>query len=530
MSSYVIYARKSTESEDRQILSIDSQIQELRQIAARRGIPVAEVLSESKSAKAPGRPGFDQLLRRVQRGEIVGVLCWKMDRLSRNHLDTGRVLQALADGKLREVITSDRTYTRDGNDRFMGNFELGMATKYIDDLRANVKRGNRARLQRGWITHTPPLGYLLDPATKTVVKDPERFDLVRRMWEMLLTGAIRPDRILRVANAEWDFRTRTFKRMGGKPLGRSLLYRIFASPFYSGLIRLRSGESFVGAHPPMITPQEFERAQEILGRPGRPRPQRHELPYTGLIRCGGCGASVTAEVHAKSPGRRYVYYRCTRPKTGPPCREPAISERELEEQIARWLATLAIPRRVLAWTLERVNQALQNEEERRETVRSSLSQALAGLDRERETLLGLRLRDLIDDATFASKKKTIDDERQRILVKIEAPGRSPEQVSALTAETFRFAARLPETFRNGTSVQRRMILDAVGLNYELRERRLRTIAKNPFRIIADEGARDHWSACADAVRKWIADTTEYFAIPNLENAGNPDGGEALHHA
>ena len=114
MPSPVIYARKSSESEDRQVLSIDSQIQELKLLALRQGLQVGDVLTEAHSAKAPGRPVFGQLMRRVDRGEIGAILCWKLDRLARNHADTGRVLQALADHRLDSVITPDRTYTGDG--------------------------------------------------------------------------------------------------------------------------------------------------------------------------------------------------------------------------------------------------------------------------------------------------------------------------------------------------------------------------------------------------------------------------------
>src|SRR5687768_6918023 len=124
MPIHVVYARKSTESDDRQVLSIDSQIQELKLLALRRGLQVDEVLTEAHSAKAPGRPIFGSLMKRVRKGEIAGVLCWKMDRLARNHFDHGQVLQALADGRLTRVITSDREYTADGNDRFLGNFEF----------------------------------------------------------------------------------------------------------------------------------------------------------------------------------------------------------------------------------------------------------------------------------------------------------------------------------------------------------------------------------------------------------------------
>src|ERR1043166_2911284 len=96
MSTHVIYARKSTESDDRQVLSIDSQIQELKLVALRQGLVVSDVLTEARSAKAPGRLVFDQLMRRVDRGEVGSILCWKADRLARNHADTGRVLQAVA--------------------------------------------------------------------------------------------------------------------------------------------------------------------------------------------------------------------------------------------------------------------------------------------------------------------------------------------------------------------------------------------------------------------------------------------------
>lgn len=497
MNSYVIYARKSTESEDRQVLSIDSQVRELHQVAARRGVAVSEVLTEARSAKAPGRPVFGNLMRRIDRHQIRGVICWKMDRLARNHLDTGAILQALADGKLEEVITSDRTYTRDGNDRFMGNFELGIATKFIDDLRANVKRGNRARLHRGWPNFLPPLGYLNDRLTKTIVKDPERFDLVRRMWELMLTGTVRPSQIRAIANTKWGFRTRQFKRTGGQPLTASALYKIFSNPYYMGVIRLRSGGSFPGSHPVMVTREEFTRVQEILGRPGRPRPKRHEFAYTGLLRCGNCGASVSAEEHVKPSGRRYVYYRCSWNRTGTTCREAAVPEAVLEAQIDRILSRLTIPDRVLDWILARVRQTLANEQARSDAARRMLEEALAAVRREAGNLLTLRLKELLPDETYMTRKREMDERERSLQARLAAPMRSRDELAELTASTFQFAARAAETFRSGTSVQRRMILEAVGLNSTLQDRKLRILLKNPFNLIADAGSLSNWCTRRD---------------------------------
>lgn len=522
MSTYVIYARKSTESEDRQVLSIDSQIQELQELAMRRGTRVAEVLSESHSAKAPGRPVFGALMRRISKGEIQGIICWKMDRLARNHLDTGVILQALADGRLREVITSDRTYTRDGNDRFMGTFELGMATKFIDDLRANVRRGNRARLARGWVTHTPALGYLIEPATKTVIKDPDRFDLVRRMWELLLTGSYRPMQILKTANEKWGLRTRRFKRIGGNPVPRTMLYKMFGDPFYMGIIRLRSGETFPGAHPPMVTREEFARAQELLGRPGRERPQRHAFAYTGLIHCGNCNAMVTAEEHVKPSGRRFVYYRCSRNKKGIVCREPPIPEPLLEQQITTRLRLLTMPESILGWICRRVETTFNADQERRREALATLQGSLQAIARETENLLSLRLKDLVDDDTFRARKQHLEERRQQSQAQLQASGRSQEEVTNLVIDTFRFGTKASGTFLKGTTVQKRMIMEATGLNYELRGRKLLYELKNPFRLIAEAGSHSNWCTCADAVRTWLQDTTEYFALPSLDGEKNDD--------
>ena len=89
MPTYFIYSRKSSEAEDRQILSIDSQVSELKRFANPKGIKILEVLTEAKSAKAPGRPIFNSMMQRLYHGEADGILCWKLDRLARNPVDGG---------------------------------------------------------------------------------------------------------------------------------------------------------------------------------------------------------------------------------------------------------------------------------------------------------------------------------------------------------------------------------------------------------------------------------------------------------
>lgn len=503
MSKAVIYARKSSESEDRQALSIESQIRELRLIAARQGVTVAEELTESHSAKAPGRLVFGKLMRRVQQGDIRTVLCWKMDRLARNHLDHGVVLQALAEGHLDRVITSDRTYTGDGNDRFIGNFELGMATKYIDDLRANVKRGNRERFERGWINHLPPIGYKIDPTTKEIVKDPERFDHVRRMWELLLQGAMRPDAIRKLANTRWGFRTRRYKRMGGNPISRSVLFRLYGNPFYAGVIKLADGRTYRGAHPQMVSQEEFDQAQVILGRPMRPRPQKHEFPFVGLMKCGYCGGGITAEQHVKKSGLRFVYYRCSRRKLDIPCREPAISAPKLDEQFAELLGLVSIPPKIQSWLQEKAARELEREVPRQEQVLANLRAELDAGRREEDALLTLRLREVISDEVFLERRRRIQERRGALERQIEASERGPAEVVADVRAVFEFAAKAKTAFLDGSPVQRRVILEAAGLNYTLTSRKVALEWTKPLSVVAKAAACRDWSATWDDVRTAI---------------------------
>jgi site-specific DNA recombinase len=495
MGQYVIYARKSTESDDRQVLSIDSQIREVRQLAERHGVTVSEVLTESRSAKAPGRPVFGRLIRRIQRGEIRGVLCWKMDRLARNPYDSGLILQAQADGKLERIITSDGVKTADGNDRLMGTFELAFATKYIDDLRANVKRGNRARFEKGWPNHLPPIGYLNDRATKTIVKDQERFHLVRRMWDALLAGR-RPKEIARTASREWGLLTVRRGKIGGNPITYSSIYKVFTHPYYAGYIRLKDGRQYIGAHEPMITPDEFERAQEILGHRGRAGPVRHENPFAGLIRCGHCGCSIVAEFHAKA-GRTYTYHRCGRVKPGVTCREKPVSQVTLQRQLVEYCRHLVIPEPILAFLRRRLDAVDTADAGMAAQVLKQQERALSGLEREERELLGMRMRQLVSDEEFHQERKSLRGRRQDLEqshLAATTGNAGVEQRKTEVVGLLDLAQGVPLVLEKGDPVQVRAILQQLHLKIILHSRRLDFTAPKPLSMLVEAGVTSGWCA------------------------------------
>ncbi len=165
---YFLYARKSTDVEDKQVLSIEAQLAELRAIAKRDGLEIVQEFVEKRSAKMPGRPVFEDMVRRVERGEAQGVVCWKIDRLSRNPVDSGRISWLLQQGTIQKIITHDKAYFPHDNVLLM-SVEFGMANQYIRDLSVNVTRGLRQKARQGVYPSIAPLGYLNDLYKKTMV-------------------------------------------------------------------------------------------------------------------------------------------------------------------------------------------------------------------------------------------------------------------------------------------------------------------------------------------------------------------------
>jgi len=489
---YFLYCRKSTEDEDHQILSIESQRRELeRLLPLSPEVEVVAAYEESKSAKTPGRPLFDEMLRRIERGEAQGIISWHPDRLARNSIDGGRIIYLLDTKRLHDLKFASFSFENNPQGKFMLSIIFGYSKYYVDSLSENVRRGNRTKVELGWLPCGAPLGYLNDKETKTIVPDPERFALVRRMWDLMLTGAYSPRRILEIATHEWGLRTKKRRRIGGGPLSLSAIYGIFSNPFFAGVIEWER-RTFPGKHPAMVTLDEFERVQKFLGRPSAPRPKRHEFAFTGMIRCGECGLGVTAEVKTNRYGSHYTYYHCTKKRLDYRCRQPVTPLAELEDQIVQFLEELTLPDSLHRWVVARLDRLAQQRKTDGEAQRLSLEKALTTVWRELDTLTKLRLRDLITDEEFATQRQELERERLRLTQNLENRQKGNSWFEPAQA-VISFSNHAATHFKAGDTRIKRLILETVGSNLTLKDRRLSIEAKKPFR---------RWTGTAEITDSW----------------------------
>ena len=327
---YFLYTRKSTDEDDRQMLSIEAQQVELREFAAKENLDIVEEFTESRTAKKPGRPIFNAMMERIKQGEASGIIAWHPDRLSRNSIDGGEVVYLLDTKVLDALRFPTFWFENTPQGKFVLSIALGMAKYAVDNLAENVKRGIRQKLRRGEYPGEAPVGYLNEPRLRTIVVNEPSADIVRKLFESYATGRYSLQEIADRAASLGLTSNR------GNAIARSRIPVMLANPFYMGTFRY-NGELHQGAHEPLVSKKLFDRVQDILSKRGRVETKHAErLSLLGLIRCGECGAYMTAERQ-----KGHHYYRCTKKKGS--CSQRRYTREEiLGEQLRRSgeLATL----------------------------------------------------------------------------------------------------------------------------------------------------------------------------------------------
>lgn len=343
---YCLYARKSTEQEDKQALSIESQVKEMQSLAEREGLEIVEIKREAHSSKEVGqRPVYNELINEIRHGKFNGILTWAPDRLSRNAGDLGSVVDLMDQGLLHEIRTYGQKFTNNPNEKFLLMILGSQAKLENDNKMVNVKRGLRARCEMGLWPSVPPTGYLShsDRNRKCeVILDERRADVIKQMYEKVAYDGWSGRKLYHWLRDDIRFRTKH-----GKPLTLSNIYIILKSTFYYGEFEYPkgSGQWYKGVHEPIITKDLYLQVQKQITSDHLVRAQNKEFAFTKMLTCGLCGSGVTADEKFKNlkdgTQARYVYYGCTKFRDKN-CKCGHIREEDLIEQMANILDTVSL--------------------------------------------------------------------------------------------------------------------------------------------------------------------------------------------
>ena len=415
---FFLYARKSTDVEDKQVLSIEAQLQELRDYAKRENIEISAEYVEKQSAKIPGRPIFNEMLDEIEK--LGGnILAWHPDRLARNSIDGGKIIYLLDTGKLASLKFPTFWCDSTSQGKFMLNMAFGQSKYYVDSLSENTKRGLRQKVRRGEYPSLAPVGYINDSRTKTVIVDKKTAPIIRRAFELYAKG----DQTLQGIGEYFERNHLVAKN--GKRIHISRATFILSNPFYYRHFRY-NGEIYEGKYEPIVAKKLWDQVQEVMKRKSRPRHKQKNEPqaYCGLLSCASCGMQITGEYRVKTQlnGTQhfYTYYHCTKKSKTQECPEPCIRQESLDAQISSLLQKISLPQdwaEYLNQRLEKdkvesaqsVSAFVEKNEKRIKDITAKLQRLLDGYldqDIDKEVYRG-------EKAKLLSEKKSLEEEISR---------------------------------------------------------------------------------------------------------------------
>ncbi len=502
---YFLYARKSTDTEDKQMASIEDQIAEMERLAHDLNLEVIDTISEAKSAKEPGRKGFNDMLRRIQKGEAQGILCWKLNRLARNPIDGGQISWLLQQNTIKHIQTYGRDYKSHDNVLMM-QVEFGMANQFIVDLREDVKRGMRRKAERGWYPKNLPPGYVHAPKHERVpgrkenMPHPKEFELVRQLWKQFLTGKYS------VIDMKKKGDSLGLCHKSGKPYSKNAYYNLFANEFYAGYFLWKDKHGnmvrYKGKHKPMITPIEFEAAQQILGRKDYSKVHTHSYPYRGLITCGECDGHVTAErkLQAICTNCKYkfsiisqitcskcgmelskmnnptiikkVYYYCA--GNTKPCSQKRVSvtQEHIEDRIKSELKKIEIHKDFHAWGLQQIKKLNADPSNENTKLLSQLRKRETELSQRIDGLIRMRADGEISVEELGSLKNQTTEELRVVQAQIEREKNSKDYLDQAVTDYFDFALNASKDFQGRDCSEKKAIATKLASNLKIRDKKL----------------------------------------------------------
>lgn len=476
-TKYALYCRKSTEEDNRQVLSLDSQEQEMLQLAKNLELNIVQIFRESKSAKKPdNRPQFNELINLIKRGKIDGIVCWKIDRLSRNPIDSATIQWLLQQDQLKIIQTMERQYLP-GDNVLLFNVESGMANQFILDLSKNVKRGIRAKLSQGYWPNLAPIGYL-NKDLKIVI-DKSRAKFIRRVFEMYNTGRFGVKEISNIL-FEDGFRSR-----GGKKYYPSTIHMILSNSFYCGIME-KDGIKYLGKYEPIITKQLFEDVQVNLNINKHVKTKAIPFAFRGLLRCAKCGCLLTATLKKE----KHIYYYCTNGKNKCEEHKAYLTEDYLSKEFIDVFDKLVFDEELIELCYQTKKEQGEGNLVYLEESELNLKNRLAKIKERQNTLLDAYLDKSLNKDVYEAKSKELNNEEIDIIKDLSDLKDKIKTVGSDTLERIKNKFLEPKQMRNRfltmSLEKKRETLFSLLWNVEVGNKKIANISfKEPYKQLSE---------------------------------------------
>ncbi len=511
-NKYILYVRKSSEAEDRQVASAGDQVAELVPLAKRLGLNIVEIIEEAKSAKSPGRDKFNEMVRRINSGEIDGIICWKINRLARNSIDGGQIIYLLQEGKIKHIQCYNNSHYP--TDNLVPLYvEFGVANQFIKDQSMDVKRGMRRKAARGWWPTLLPPGYVhikqnkYDGTKEGITISEENKKKLKSLWRIILKGN-RSIKAVHLHAKLLDMRTHK-----GSPISYSTLYAMLSNEFYCGYYHWNNEqgirERIKGKHDPVITENEFKQVQEILADKKKPirNKTRLEFDFNGMIRCGACERAIVGQrkvqywcayckikysgttstrcpecdiALSQQPKRKaykVTYYGCAGRKYG--CKSKFLEESQLKMQLLTLLSRIELTHEFILFYALAMQNIESNDEIAQASLESQLKKRIQELENRKSNYAIMRADNEIQNNEYQEFRRKVEKDLDEVQYQFSLI-RDSHEVDNELKKMSRIASKCIEITRGKSNEARRSLFHEIGSNPTLIDKKLDLSIPKPF--------------------------------------------------
>jgi site-specific DNA recombinase len=347
--------------------------------------------------------------------EPVGILAWHPDRLARNSIDGGQIIYLIDTGQICSLKFPSFWFEPTPQGIFSLNMAFCQSKYYSDNLSENVTRGIRNKIRRGEWTGMAPLGYINNPITRNIEPHPVKSKIIKHLFENYANGQFS------LNSAREKLQLLGIESRNRNPISLSAMGWVLTNPLYYGVIK-HNEEYHEGKFEPLITRELFENVQARLKDSAQKRHsnQRHGFGFTGLLKCGECGCSISAQF-AKGNGGTYIYYRCTKKKGK--CSQSYLREDLVKDQFLKKIQKIRLPEGWAGEMLAYIDKLQQDQQQELILFAQNLKELLKETEAKLDKLINAFLEGIIEKEVYLEKKEALINEKQSLRDKKASFGR-----------------------------------------------------------------------------------------------------------
>lgn len=489
----VIYVRVSSKEQEREGFSIPAQKKFLRDYAIEKGLTVVKVFEESESAKKAGRTQFKVMLAFLKdHPDIKVVLVEKTDRLYRNMKDYNELnfedlnLQIHL-AKEGEILSKDSR----SHQKFIHGIKVLMAKNYSDNLSEEVIKGMSQKASQGLWPSVAPIGYINNLQTHTIEPDPKAGPIIAKAFELASTGQYSLAKLKRIL---YDMGLRSVRSKA--EFSKSQMQRVLSNPIYYGDF-VWKGQYFKGNHRPLTSKKLFDQTQEQLGFVKKSKLTKNSFAFTGLMTCGHCGCSITAQEKRKKSGRTYIYYHCTSGK-GSCDGLTYLREETIEETFALALSKIQVPDHIIEWTRQALLESHEDERKLHQAKISSLDERYRTLQNKVDRSYEDKLDGNIDHEFWIAQTTRWKQEQADIEAQLANLRTDNSNYMDQGIKLMELASRASALFKDMTNDEKREMMNLVLSNPRILNGSIEYDLKKPFSLFENVTDLDKWRGGRDS--------------------------------